>query len=137
VGPALGSTDLRETKAETMECLHSYLPRLAPTHGAARRPGPNLAAAQGGLFGAGPSAMRFRVGHRDGHAPGADPIERTIRQAAVWAVINGIHTGMGPLPEFRQAQKRVSGRDVGAHKAPTYELGTDPVRSRAKAKQMA
>jgi hypothetical protein len=44
---------------------------------------------------------------------------------------------MGPLPEFRQAQKRVSGRDIGTPNGPSYELGTDPVRSRANAEQMA
>jgi hypothetical protein len=35
VGHALGGTDLPATKAETLDCLRSYLPRLALTHGAA------------------------------------------------------------------------------------------------------
>ena len=34
-GHALGGTDLPSTKAETLECLHSYLPKLALTYGAA------------------------------------------------------------------------------------------------------
>ena len=43
VGHALGGTDLPTTKAETLDCLHSYLPKLALTHGAAMSTGPNLA----------------------------------------------------------------------------------------------
>lgn len=142
VGHALGGTDLPHTKTETLECLRSYLPKLALTYGAAMATGPNLSASESGPFGADfidwairdalPSWAAAMVMHR---AP--NPIERTIRQASVWAVINGIHTAMGPLPEFRQAQKRVSGRRVGAPSAPEYELGSDPVRSRAKAEQMA
>ena len=42
VGHALGGTDLPATKAETLECLRSYLPRLALTHGAALSTGPSL-----------------------------------------------------------------------------------------------
>jgi hypothetical protein len=42
VGHALGGTDLPATKAETLDCLRSYLPRLALTHGAALSTGPNL-----------------------------------------------------------------------------------------------
>jgi uncharacterized protein (DUF2236 family) len=142
VGHALGGTDLPETKAETMECLHSYLPKLALTYGAAMMTGSNLSASDSGPFGgdfidwairdALPSWAAAMVMHRS-----PNPIERTIRQSSVWAVVNGIHTAMGPLPEFRQAQKRVSGRAVSAATAPEYELGSDPVRSRAKAEQMA
>jgi uncharacterized protein (DUF2236 family) len=142
VGHALGGTDLPATKAETLDCLHSYLPRLALTHGAAMATGSNLSGAKGPFPGGEfidwairdtlPSWAAAMVMYRP-----PNPIERTIRQASVWAVINGIHTAMGPLPEFRQAQKRVSGRDLGAPKASAYKLGTDPVRSRAKAEQMA
>ena len=42
VGHALGGTDLPSTKAETADCLRSYLPRLALTHGAAMSTGANL-----------------------------------------------------------------------------------------------
>jgi hypothetical protein len=69
------------------------------------------------------------------HSP--NPIERTLRQASVWSVINGIHTTMGPLPEFRQARKRVDGQAGGAPETPSYVLGSDPARSRGKAEQMA
>ena len=42
VGHALGGTDLPTTKADTLDCLESYLPRLALTHGAAVATGPGL-----------------------------------------------------------------------------------------------
>jgi uncharacterized protein (DUF2236 family) len=45
VGHALGGTDLPETKAETLECLESYLPKLALTYGAAMFTGPNIVGA--------------------------------------------------------------------------------------------
>jgi hypothetical protein len=104
--------------------------------------GPNLSAAESGPFGgefidwairdALPSWAAAMVMH---HSP--NPIERTLRQASVWAVINGIHTTMGPLPEFRQARKRVDGQAGGAPETPSYVLGSDPARSRGKAEQMA
>ena len=145
VGHALGGTDLPATKAETLECLHSYLPKLALTYGAAMSTGSNLSGVKGPLPGGEfidwairdvlPSWAAAMVMHRPPNL-----IERTIRQASVWAVINGIHTAMGPLPEFRQAQRRVSARGSGrvaAPTAPTYTLGSDPVRTRSKAEQMA
>lgn len=141
VGHALGGTDLPETKAETLECLHSYLPRLAITYGMAMSTGPNI---DGDGFGppgselidwairdALPSWAAAMVMHR---AP--NPVERLARQAAVWSVINGIHATMGPLPEFRAARKRVKGT-LADPTSPTYVLGSDPERSRANAEQMA
>ena len=144
VGHALGGTDLPETKADTLDCLHSYLPKLALTYGAAMSTGPNLAQADPGPPGGEfidwairdvlPGWAAAMVMHRR-----PNPIERAMRQASVWAVINGIHFAMGPLPEFRQAQKRVAAlRDAGVSPtSPTYAPGTDPKRSRAKAEQMA
>jgi hypothetical protein len=141
VGHALGGTDLPETKAETLECLESYLPKLAITYGMALSTGPNLDGAGFGPPGSElidwairdtlPSWAGAMVMHR---AP--NPVERLARQAAVWSVINGIHTTMGPLPEYRAAQKRAKGA-VSEPTSPTYVLGSDPVRSRAKAEQMA
>jgi hypothetical protein len=78
-----------------------------------------------------PSWAAAMVMHRSPNS-----IERLARQAAVWSVINGIHTAMGPLPEFRAAKKRVRGVEADPT-SPTYVLGSDPVRSRAKAEQMA
>lgn len=143
VGHALGGADLPETKAETLECLREYLPKLALTYGAAMATGPNLAAAEaqppGGEFldwairDTLPSWAAAMVMHRS-----PNPVERAARQAAVWSVINGIHFTMGPLPEFRAAEQRVTGVDVAAAPtSPKHVPGTDPKRSRAKAEQMA
>jgi hypothetical protein len=141
VGHALGGTDLPETKAETLECLESYLPKLALTYGAAMFTGPNIIGADLGPPGGElidwairdtlPSWAAAMVMHR---AP--NPVERLARQATVWSVINGIHTAMGPLPEFRAAKRRVRGTETDPT-SPSYVLGSDPVRSRAKAEQMA
>ncbi|MBI3215877.1 MAG: DUF2236 domain-containing protein [Mycobacterium sp.] len=142
VGHALGGTDLPETKADTLECLHSYVPKLALTYGAAMATGPNLRGAPGGV----PGGELLDWAIRD-MLPGwaasmvmyrpPNPVERTVRQASVWAVLNGVHAAMGPLPEFRQAQKRVAMRRQAAPSSPRYVRGSDPVRSRAKAEQMA
>jgi hypothetical protein len=142
VGHALGGTDLPETKADTLECLESYLPKLALTYGAALLTGPNMRSIEGGPPGgefldwairdAMPSWAAAMVMYRP-----PNPVERTLRQASVWAALNGVHAAMGPLPEFRQAQKRVAKKVRSAPTAPKYVLGTDPVRSRAKAEQMA
>ncbi|HEY5843673.1 MAG TPA: oxygenase MpaB family protein [Mycobacterium sp.] len=145
VGHALGGTDLPETKADTLDCLYSYLPRLALTYGAAMSTGPNLAGAEPGPPGGEfidwairdvlPGWAAAMVMHRR-----PNPIERAMRQASVWAVINGIHFSMGTLPEFRQAQKRVATRQGSAGRSPTsptHVPGTDPKRTRAKAEQMA
>ena len=69
VGHALGGTDLPETKAETLDCLYSYLPKLgSPTYGAAMATGPNLAAAETsrpvGNSSTGPFATRCPAGPR-------------------------------------------------------------------------
>lgn len=147
VGQALGGTDLPETKADTLDCLYSYLPKLAITYGTAMATGPNLAGAQAGPPGGEfidwairdtlPGWAAAMVMHRP-----PNPIERAMRQASVWTVINGIHLTMGPLPEFRQAQRRVAAQGRG--KMPTavptssrHVPGSDPRRSRAMAEQMA
>jgi ER-bound oxygenase mpaB/B'/Rubber oxygenase, catalytic domain len=146
IGHALGGTDLPETKAETLECLESYLPRLALSYGAALSTGPNLR--KSGLGPPGGPFVDWAI--RDTmpswaaamvmHTP-PNPIERALRQASLWAVLNGIHASMGPLPEFRQARKRVAAAKGSARvmkpTSPTHVPGTDPKRSRARAEQMA
>ncbi len=131
VGHALGGTDLPSTKAETADCLESYLPRLAVTHGAAMATGPNLpmpqAAVDWAIRDAMPRWAAQMVQHRSPNV-----IERTARRAAVWSVINGLHTAAGPIAEFRQAQARVAGGTSAPHTLPTHVPGTDPVRSRAE-----
>lgn len=133
VGHSLGGTDLPSTKAETLECLESYLPKLALTHGAAMATGPNLpmphAAVDWAVRDTMPKWAKQLIGHTNPNV-----VERTARRAAVWSVINGLHTAAGPLQEFRQAQARVAGGvdpALAPHTLPTYRLGDDPVRSRA------
>ena len=117
VGHALGGTDLPTTKAETLDCLESYLPRLALTHGAAMATGPNLpvAAERGGL---GDPRHDAEVGRPAGAAH--QPQHRRAHRAA--------HRGVGghqraaarppdPIPEFRQAQARVQGGTTVPHTA--------------------
>ncbi|OBB71332.1 oxygenase MpaB family protein [Mycobacterium sp. 852014-52144_SCH5372336] len=129
VGHALGGTNLPETKAEVADCLESYLPRLAVTHGTALATGPGLPLAQSAINWAIRDTMprwaKQLIQHKDPHI-----LERTARRATVWSVINGLHIAQGPIPEFRQAQARVaSGTDV-PHTLPTYRLGDDEIRTR-------
>lgn len=65
-----------------------------------------------------------------------NPIERIARRSAVWAVINGLHTAMGPLPEFGDAQARVAEGTTCAHTLPSYVLGSDPERDRELVEQL-
>ncbi|MGV0606937.1 oxygenase MpaB family protein [Mycolicibacterium sp. XJ1904] len=129
VGHALGGADLPETKAEVADCLESYLPRLAVTHGTALATGPGLPLAQSAINWAIRDTMprwaKQLIQHKDPNI-----LERTARRATVWSVINGLHIAQGPIPEFRQAQARVaSGTDV-PHTLPTYRLGDDEIRTR-------
>ncbi|KXW75149.1 hypothetical protein JL15_24040, partial [Mycolicibacterium phlei DSM 43071] len=129
VGHALGGTDLPETKAETLECLESYLPRLALTHGAAVATGPDLPPVQAALNWAirdtMPKWAKQLIQHKDPNI-----IERTARRAMVWSVINSLHLMQGPIPEFRQAQERVKSGTYVKHTVPTYKPGDDPEMSR-------
>lgn len=135
VGRALGGTDLPATKSETLDCLRSYLPRLALTHGAALATGQALA--DNPHF---PQAAKFfDWAIRDAMPDWAaemvmyrppNPVERAARRAATWAAINGAQAAMGPLREFRQAQRRVVGGTVVDHTEPTHVPGTDPIRNR-------
>ena len=117
VGHALGGTDLPTTKAETLDCLKSYLPRLAVTHGMAMSTGPNLpmphSAVDWAIRDTMPKWAKELIAHRDPNI-----VERTARRAVVWSIINGLHVAAGTAPEFRQAQARVkSGTTVSAHAA--------------------
>jgi len=134
VGHALGGTDLPATKQETLDCLKSYLPRLALTYGAAMATGPNLPLPESALNWAVRDTMpRWAKGliqHRDPNI-----VERTARRALVWSIINGIHLASGPMPEFEQAQARVSdGLDpaLAPHTLPTHQPGSDPMRTRSQ-----
>jgi hypothetical protein len=58
------------------------------------------------------------------------PVERAARRAATWAALNGTQAAMGPLPEFRQARRRVAGGTACAHTETTHVPGSDPYRER-------
>ena len=141
VGRALGATDLPATKAETLECLRSYLPRLALTHGAATATGQALMSNPDV-----PQAVKFfDWAIRDAMPDWAaelvmyarpHPVERAARRAATWAAINGTEAAMGSLREFHQARKRVAGGTVCDHTEPSYVRGSDPVRNRDAVEQM-
>ncbi|MCV7224033.1 oxygenase MpaB family protein [Mycolicibacterium elephantis] len=129
VGHALGGTDLPTTKAETAECLESYLPKLAVTHGTAMATGPNLpmpqAAVDWAIRDTMPKWAKQMIQHTDPNI-----VERTARRATVWGIINGLQTAAGTPPEFRQAQQRVKSGTTVKHTLPTYQPGDDPVRTR-------
>lgn len=142
VGHALGGTDLPTTKAETLDCLRAYLPRLAVTHGKAAATGPNLRRGGNDNPLAGPF-MDWAV--RDTLPDWAarmvmyrppNPVELHARRAMLRLTIAAPHAITGPLPEFRQAQARVAAGTTEPA-APAYELGTDPVRTREDAETMA
>ncbi|GAC82439.1 oxygenase MpaB family protein [Gordonia paraffinivorans] len=130
VGHALGGTDLPATKAETLECLRSYLPRLALTHGNAMATGVNLrnraqAAVDWAIRDIQPRWAQQLISYRP-----PNPVERRARRALVWSIINTAHLTMGEVPEFRAAKRRVAGGTDVPHTLPRYELGTDPEMSR-------
>ncbi|KUI33477.1 oxygenase MpaB family protein [Mycobacterium sp. GA-2829] len=129
IGHALGGTDLPATKADTAECLKSYLPRLAVTHGTAMATGPNVPLPQSivdwAIRDTMPKWAKQLIQHTDPNI-----IERTARRTAVWTVINGLHTAAGTAPEFQQALARVKGGTAVPHTEPTYVLGSDPELSR-------
>lgn len=141
VGHALGGTDLPATKADTLDCLRSYLPKLALTHGAAMFTGPNLQnnpdVPQEAKFfdwairDAMPDWAAQMLGYEPPH-----PVERAARRAATWAALNGAHLAMDPLPEFAAARRRVANGTLVDHTEPSYVLGSDPVRSRETVEQM-
>lgn len=113
VGAALGGTDLPATKAETLECLRSYLPRLALTHGMALSTGLNLARLDDV-----PAPAKFvDWAIRDALPDWAaelvmyrrpSPLRRAVRRAAQWTAINASQAAMGPLREFQEATARVA-----------------------------
>ena len=129
VGHALGGTDLPTTKAETLDCLQSYVPKLAVTHGMAMATAPVCRWRRARSTGR--SATRCPSGRRRWwQHTNPNIVERTARRAAVWAVINGLSTATGPIPEFRQAQARVKAGTTVPHTLPTNVPGSDPVLSR-------
>lgn len=131
VGHALGGTDLPATKADTLDCLAEYLPRLALTYGSAMATGANVtnpaqAAVDWAIRDTMPSWAARLVMYRPPNS-----VERRARRTAVWTAINGLHASMGEAPEFAAARRRVAGGTDVSHTEPAYVPGTDPVLDRA------
>jgi len=129
VGHALGGTDLPTTKAETLDCLESYVPKLAVTHGTAVATGPGLPMTQSAVDWAIRDTLPKWAAQMVQHT-NPNVVERTARRTAVWTVINGLTAATGSVPEFRQAQARVEAGTTVPHTLPAYVPGTDPVLSR-------
>ena len=135
IGHALGGTDLPASKAEVLDCLKEYLPRLGLTYGSAVATGVNLT---------NPAEAAVDWAIRDTMPPWAarlvmyqppNPVERRARRAAVWTAINGLHASMGEAPEFAAARRRVAGGTTVAHTEPTYVLGSDPDMGRVRVEE--
>lgn len=127
VGEALGGTDLPATKAETAECLESYLPRLALTPIKAFATGPNLRDSKAKPWEPGGEFMDWaardmlpRWAQKLALYQPPNPITLRLRRTSLWLALNGLHDATGPLPEFRQAQTRAAG------KKPSPFLSTAP-----------
>jgi uncharacterized protein (DUF2236 family) len=141
VGHALGGTDLPTTKAETLDCLRAYLPRLAVTAGKADRTGPNLHGVPATLFTGRSMDWAIRDTLPEWAArmvmyrpPG--PLRRRARRAVLRLALNTPHAITGPIEEFRQAQARVAAGTTTAHTVPAYRAGSDPDRTRAEVEAM-
>ncbi|MDN3357895.1 oxygenase MpaB family protein [Actinomadura sp. DC4] len=137
VGHALGGTDLPTTKAETLDCLRAYLPRLAVTPGKADRTGPNLRGTPTTLLTGRSMDWAIRDTLPEWAArmvmyrpPG--PVRRRARRAALRLALSTPHAITGPIEEFRQAQARVAAGTTTAPVTPAYRPGSDPVRTRAE-----
>jgi uncharacterized protein (DUF2236 family) len=142
VGHALGGNDLPTTKAETLDCLKAYLPRLAVTAGKAARTGENLRSVQTSFL-TGPFmdwAMRDTLpdwAARMVFYRPPSPIRRRARRARLRLMLHGIHKLIDPLPEFRQARARTV--NIGSLRPanPSYTPGTDPILTRAEAEALS
>lgn len=132
VGRALGGTGLPETKAETLDCLRSYLPKLAVTAGRAYTTGSNLRPGNTPFPPFVAESMDWVM--RDTLPTWAgkmvfyrrpNKLALLGRRSLVWLALNGLGAGVGPLREYRQALDRVAGGTTVPHTEPTYVLGSD------------
>ena len=137
VGEALGGTDLPATKQDTLDCLESYLPRLAVTPVKAFATGPNIVrgrrppwAPDGPFMDWAARDMLPRWGQKlIQHRQPPRPVLRA-RRAALRLALNGIDS-LAPIREVELARARVAGgsRAPVASTAPT---APDPVLTRAE-----
>lgn len=133
VGEALGGTDLPTTKAATLECLESYLPKLALTPIKAFATGVNLRGNGVRPWQPGSEFMDWasrdmlpRWAQRLALYRPPNPVALRLRRAALRAAVNGVHL---PLREFREAQARVAA-GVTEPVASTRPVAPDPARTR-------
>lgn len=114
VGEALGGTDLPASKAEVATCLRESVPLMGVT-----MPSAEYFASLGGKGTPWPlrsttSLLQWAViDLQPGWAkkllrvPPSSRTSRRLRRAAVWAAVNGVEYGAGPLREPRAARARV------------------------------
>ncbi|TQS42943.1 oxygenase MpaB family protein [Cryptosporangium phraense] len=133
VGEALGGTGLPTTKQETLDCLESYLPKLAVTPIKAFGTGPNLRG--NGVRPWQPGSEFMDWAARDLLPEWAQKLALYQRPSAVVvglrrrvlkAAVNGVQV---PLREFRAAQARVAAGST-APVATTAPTAPDPTRTR-------
>ncbi|MGP4023467.1 oxygenase MpaB family protein [Actinomadura sp. 3N407] len=136
VGEALGGTGLPATKAETAECLESYLPRLALTPIKAFATGPNLRGNGVPPWAPGSAFMDWaardmlpRWAQKLALYQKPNPVALRFRRTSLWLALNGLHDATGPLPEFRQAQARAAGKKPSPFVS-TAPTAPDPVLTR-------
>ncbi|MEU8803806.1 oxygenase MpaB family protein [Spirillospora sp. NPDC048819] len=136
VGEALGGTDLPATKAETAECLESYLPRLALTPIKAFATGPNLRHSKAKPWEPGSEFMDWaardmlpRWAQKLALYQPPNPVTLRVRRTSLWLALNGLHDATGPLPEFRQAQVRAAGKKPSPFIS-TAPTAPDPILTR-------
>ncbi|ROO86623.1 uncharacterized protein (DUF2236 family) [Actinocorallia herbida] len=137
VGEALGGTDLPTTKAEVLECLESYLPKLAVTPIKAFATGPNVEG--NGIPPWAPGSAFMDWAARDLLPRWAQKlclyrppnrVELKFKRSALWLALNGLHEAAGPIREFQEAKGRVAGGTTSKPVASTAPLEADPFRSR-------
>ncbi|XRQ13499.1 oxygenase MpaB family protein [Actinomadura welshii] len=136
VGEALGGTDLPATKAETAECLESYLPKLAVTPIKAFQTGPNLRESKAKPWEPGSEFMDWaardmlpRWAQKLALYQPPNPVTLRLRRTSLWVALNALHEATGPLPEYRQAQTRAAGRKANPFLS-TAPTAPDPVLTR-------
>ena len=88
-----------------MDCLESYLPRLALTHDAAMATGINLPIRQGAVDWAIPR-HHAELGRTTGHVQPPNILERTARRTAVWTSLNGLYAASFNIRETEFQQRK-------------------------------
>lgn len=116
VGEGLGGTDLPTTKQETLDCLESYLPRLAVTHQKAITTNNMIDRSAAPFFAPGgigidwvvrdmlPRWAQAMVQHRR-----VDRVRTELRRATMRTAVRQLTRIAGTLDEVEQSRSRVAG----------------------------